>query len=100
MNTYLDWKNTTFNTNGSLSNAPDSCCTQVHEGCGKNQLTNNGTIYHTGCITAFGDSIEDHAYIVGGVGAGLGLLQIIALIVSCCLAKKMRASERENDNYD
>ena len=92
VDSYMDWKNTTFNTNGTGNNAPDSCCKDgITKDCGKNQLQPNTTIiYKTGCLKQFEKDIEDNAYIVGGAGAGLGVLQIIALVASCCSAKKMR----------
>merc|ERR1711944_312207 len=71
--------------NGTTNNAPDSCCKTVGTDCGKNALTSNGTIYVKGCFKTFEDSIEDNAYIVGGTGAGLGVLQILVLIGSFIL---------------
>jgi len=92
VDTYTDWKNTTFNQNGKTNNAPDSCCKagNTHD-CGKSALKSNGTIYEKGCLKTFEDDIEDSAYIVGGTGAGLGVLQILVLIGSFYIAKK--------DNY-
>ena len=98
VDTYTDWKNTTFNhpVNFTKYDVPDSCCIDGQtQGCGKDQLdTNthkNGTIYEKGCLKTFEDYIEDNAYIVGGAGAGLGVLQILVLVGSFCLAKR--------DNY-
>ena len=88
VDTYMDWKYTTFNQNGTTNNSPDSCCKTVGTDCGKNALTSNETIYVKGCFKTFEDSIEDNAYIVGGTGAGLGVLQILVLIGSFILAKK------------
>jgi len=93
VDTYIDWKNTTFNQNGTNNNAPDSCCKDGQtQDCGKDQLKDKpDKIFEKGCLKQFEDYIEDNAYIVGGAGAGLGLLQIIVLIGSFCLAKR--------DNY-
>ena len=91
---YMDWKNTTFNGNGTTDNAPDSCCKDGKtEDCGKNQLKagNETGIYETGCLKPFANSLNDRAYIVGVAGAGLGVLQIIMLIGAFVLAKR--------DNY-
>ena len=92
---YTDWQNTTFQ-NGNMTNAPDSCCWNEKEGCGMNQLTANGTIYHEGCFSVFEEFIQDNAYIVGGVGAGLGSFQILAFIFACCAARKMK---NDDDGY-
>ena len=90
VDTYTDWTNTTFNHNGKTKNAPDSCCIAGNTNdCGNDALIkSNGTIYEKGCLKTFEDYIEDNAYIVGGAGAGLGVLQILVLIGSFCLAKK------------
>ena len=86
---YTDWSNTTFNQNGKTNNAPDSCCIAGNtHGCGNDALKPNGTIYEKGCLKTFEDYIEDNAYIVGGAGAGLGVVQILVLIGSFLLAKK------------
>jgi len=98
VDTYTDWKNTTFNhpKNMTKYDVPDSCCIDgPTQDCGKDQLDpnthKNGTIYEKGCLKTFEDYIEDNAYIVGGAGAGLGVLQILVLVGSFCLAKR--------DNY-
>jgi len=96
VDTYMDWKNTTFNhpENSTTygNNVPDSCCITESDGCGKDQLNpsthGNGTIYEKGCFKTFEDDIEDNAYIVGGAGAGLGVLQILVLVGAFCLSKR------------
>ena len=94
VDTYMDWKNTTFNQQGNTTkygdDVPDSCCINgPTTGCGNGQLsTQNRTIYEKGCLKTFEDYIEDNAYIVGGAGAGLGVLQILVLIGSFCIAKR------------
>ena len=95
VDTYMDWKNTTFNQQGNTTNygdnAPDSCCRNgPTTDCGKGQLSThqNLTIYDKGCLKTFEDYIEDNAYIVGGAGAGLGVLQILVLVGSFCIAKR------------
>ena len=86
---------TTFNQQGNTpnygDNAPDSCCINgPTTDCGKGQLSThqNLTIYDKGCLKTFEDYIEDNAYIVGGAGAGLGVLQILVLVGSFCIAKR------------
>jgi len=98
VDTYMDWKNTTFNQQGNSTqfgnNVPDSCCMAgASKDCGKDAIMShqNNTIYEDGCLKTFEDLIEDNAYIVGGAGAGLGVLQILVLVGSFCLAKR--------DNY-
>jgi len=85
-----DWRD---NKNITTNGVPDSCCKDVKPGCG--QLSPNpDKIYTQGCIDAFKDQLEDHIEIVGGVGIGICILQLIAIIVSFWVGKKMA-----EDNY-
>ena len=90
IDTYMDWKKTTLNKNGTGNSVPDSCCKAGNATveCGSNQIPNHEHSYQTGCFKQFVDYIEDNAYIVDVAGAGLGVLQIILLIGSCCIATK------------
>ena len=72
---------------------PDSCCLKVTADCGNAQLSNSdpsGDIYTKGCLTKLGEFIKDNAMIVGIVGASVVVLQIIGVIVACCLGRQMR----------
>jgi len=86
-----DWKSAFgFDSNS----APDSCCQSVSEGCGKNAIGGD-TLWPEGCLAEFDDYIEGNIFLVGGVGIALILVQLIAVITGCCLAKKMG----DGDNY-
>merc|ERR1711884_472287 len=90
---YTDWKS---NANMTNQDVPDSCCIQEVTGCGKGQLVaaSPTKIYTKGCVESFKTQLEDHIEIVGGVGIGICVLQLIAIIVSFWVGKKMA-----EDNY-
>lgn len=62
---------------------PDSCCISYSEMCGKSDHPSN--IPYTGCIYRFIDEIRDHLNILGAIGFGFCFVQILGLILSCCL---------------
>ena len=87
---YTDWSQVdTFN---STSSVPDSCCTaeNIGEDCGKGQLSDATQIYTTGCLTKLGTVIKDNLIVVGVAGAGIIVLQMIGVIVACCLGRRMK----------
>jgi CD63 antigen len=84
-----DWtKSKAFN---NTLDAPDSCCTGVEtDTCGKGKNTKPFTGLHTeGCLEKFQAFVEGNVYLVGGVGIAVALVQLLAVITGCCLAKKM-----------
>ena len=76
------------------SSVPDSCCTEdkIGNGCGNGQLNIDQPtdIYTTGCLTKLGDFIKENLVIVGIAGATVVVLQIIGVIVACCLGRRMK----------
>ena len=76
---YLDWSNVTFSMEGK--NVPDSCCLSDISGCGKDILTLSRDeaamkIHTGGCLDIFTTSIQENVGLVGGVGIGIGFLQV------------------------
>ena len=73
---------------------PDSCCTpeSAGEDCGKGVLTpaQPTTIYTDGCLTKLAKFITDHILIFAIVAGLIVVLQIIGIIVACCLATRMK----------
>jgi len=92
---YSDWSEVqSFNSSSSV---PDSCCMvdKVVENCGAGQLTAPTTIYTEGCLAKFGAFITENLFIVAIAGAAVVVLQIIGVIVACCLGRRMK----ELQNY-
>jgi len=79
---------------------PDSCCKIQIAECGKNALINfdERKIYKTGCFEKFATDVESNVGIAGAVGGVLGAVQLIAILVTCCLGKKM--ANRRYEDYD
>ncbi|KAL5005687.1 hypothetical protein ScPMuIL_016845 [Solemya velum] len=64
---------------------PNSCCNPV-----SNCTTTSPTLRTQGCLNKFGAWVEDHVYIVGGVGIGLAFVQIVGIMFACCLARAIK----------
>jgi len=95
-----DWgKNTAFSKRFP-SSVPDSCCKIQSDRCGINTLKplDTNKIYTAGCFQKFADDIEDNVEIAGAVGGVLGAIQLIAILVACCMGKKM--ANRRYEDYD
>ena len=67
--------------------APDSCCKIEGDDCGKNAIGTN-KLHSDGCLKKFESFVESNIFLVGGVGLALIIVQLIAVITGCCLAKK------------
>jgi len=87
---YLDWGSVLYFN--ETSSVPDSCCSDGKGavGCGNGQLTDPTHIYETGCLTALASFIKENLIIVGIAGAAIVVLQIIGVIVACCLGRRMK----------
>jgi len=73
---------------------PDSCCKTQSTNCGQGTGGNWAQdIYTDGCLTKFVDAIESEAGIAAGIGIGIGVFQLITVILACCLGKKMGDNE-------
>ena len=87
---YNDWRQVeSFNASSSV---PDSCCMaeNMEERCGLGQITAPTKIYTAGCLTQLGSLIKDNLVIVGIAGAAVVVLQLIGVIVACCLGRRMK----------
>jgi len=88
--TPADWKNAAAWLKDHQNSLPQSCCKNPSAGCGDGQLHNPGpNINKEGCFNDFEDFVETNVLLVGGVGIGIILFQLIAVITACCLGKKM-----------
>ncbi|XP_053975816.1 CD63 antigen-like [Hylaeus anthracinus] len=67
---------------------PNSCCREVPKGseCDLNSIY----IYENGCMHNLQQAIEHNALILGGVGIGIAIIQLIGVIFACCLARSIR----------
>jgi len=70
---------------------PDSCCKDENEskGCAENPDNLNTK----GCLTEFESKFVGNFSIIGGVALGFGAVQLIGVLFSCYLAKRVRSGE-------
>lgn len=91
--TYADWKDTPFGR--TSQDVPDSCCLQMNDGCGKgvagqSEQDAKNTIYTNGCLTTVENYITSNAGAAAGVGAGIAVILALGVIVTCCVARKIK----------
>ena len=74
---------------------PDSCCKEVTNGCGENARKNpdNEDIFAKGCYV----KLTKDDVLLGTVGGVLLVIQLLAIIVSFCMACRRKNSE---DGYE
>lgn len=83
---YKDWANVTMIEDDSV---PESCCIDYAKGCGEGAMATPEKLYAKGCLVKLKDALVENAVIVGAVGVGVALIQLIGVCVSCALAKRM-----------
>jgi len=69
-------------------NLPASCCKEIAANgqCEYNHASSSPK----GCMNELKTKIEDNAVILGAVGIGIALIQLIGVIFACCLARSIR----------
>jgi len=89
---YLDWVNTTASGG---ENVPDSCCLSDVVGCGLGVLRLSREqaamkIQTKGCLDIFSEQIRSNIGGVGGVGIGIGFVQLIGMVFALYLANTIK----------
>ncbi|CAK9814642.1 CD63 antigen [Anthophora quadrimaculata] len=79
-----DWSHVDFPEN----TVPNSCCKEVPQGSTCD--TNSIYIYPSDCMSNLQSAIGHNALILGGVGIGISIVQLIGVIFACCLARSIR----------
>ncbi|KAM0731888.1 CD63 antigen [Formica fusca] len=85
MNAPADWSHIGFIGN----NVPQSCCKEIPSQSSKCD-SNSIQAFSDGCMIKLQSAIENNAMILGGVGIGIALIQLIGVIFACCLARSIR----------
>lgn len=81
-----DWRDSVWIQNGDGQRfVPDSCCKTPSDLCGHRDHPSN--IYKTegGCIMKLEEFILSQLYILGAVGIGIAFLQLVGMMLTCCL---------------
>ena len=90
VDSYQDWNEA---LGGSV---PDSCCLSPVGGCGQGVISGNkpDSIHTEGCLNKFTEFISSNVVIVGAIAGAVVVLQLIGIIVVCCLANRMREDKQ------
>ena len=80
---------------GETSQVPDSCCKVYPKGCSKD----GEDIHREGCFTKLTNIIEGNLLWCGGIGAVLGVIQIVAFTGVLTLARKRSKFISISSNY-
>jgi len=97
VDSFKDWEQVDTVPKGDV---PDSCCVSEISGCGKgaaNATLDSGDderIHTTGCLVKVKDFLAENLAIVAGVAAGVVVLQLLGIVVVCCLANRMREQKQ------
>lgn len=72
---------------------PNTCCTgQEITGGVPAACTKDSPGFHTkGCLNELVTHLKDIAVVLGGVGLGIALVQLLGVIFACCLARSIRS---------
>jgi len=74
---------------------PDSCCTDISAGCGRDlSQYSSSSIYQKGCVEAGKKFVKDNLYLVGGVGVGIAVVQLLSIVFAVCLICAFRDAEK------
>ncbi|XP_053624383.1 CD63 antigen [Plodia interpunctella] len=80
-----DWHNATL---------PNSCCSALDikpNGAVSECIINGPAVHKTGCLEAIRDNMQTIAAVLGGVGLGIAIVQLLGVIFACCLARSIRS---------
>lgn len=77
---------TVNNTNITVkhSKVPDSCCKNESVGCGSKGVS-DPNMFSKGCVEKGKAFVKDNVYLVGGVGVGIAVVQLLAIVFGACL---------------
>ena len=96
VNSYKDWS---LVRSMNHRNTPDSCCKTESKDCGKGALTDPhpaDKINTAGCFPKMLEFIISKAEMLKWGMVSLGLLQIVMMVMGCCLANKYRSDDNNS----
>lgn len=82
INSSADWERIFHN-----ETLPYTCCDNIAR---SEYCTTSDNIYHDGCLPKLKEILENKAYVIGSVGVGIGLIQLIGVAFACTLARSIR----------
>ncbi|XP_061671222.1 CD151 antigen-like isoform X2 [Syngnathoides biaculeatus] len=92
-NNSSDWAESVWirSNDGNGRVVPDSCCKTPSELCGRGEHPSNIYKVEGGCISKLETFIQDHLKIIGAVGVGIACVQIIGMVFTCCLYRRLKS---------
>jgi len=94
-----DWATSAWRTNlnnNTTPTVPDSCCKTASTGCGA-KITgydDSDKIYTEGCVPKGKDFAKKNLYLVGGVGIGIAVVELLAIVFGVCLICSISEEEK------
>jgi len=101
-NSSADWATSAWRTAKTALNnntdplVPDSCCKTKSGGCGATitSYTDDSKIYTLGCVDKGKDFAKKNLYLVGGVGVGIAVVELLAIVFGVCLICSFKEEEK------
>ncbi|CAL8261725.1 unnamed protein product [Merluccius merluccius] len=88
-NSSLDWSGSIWIlVPGNDRMVPDSCCKTPIAYCGRRDHPSN--IYKGGCIAKLEEFILSQLHILGAVGIGIAFIQLLGMMLTCCLYQNLK----------
>ncbi|KAM3961804.1 CD63 antigen [Aphomia sociella] len=81
-----DWKNNNIPI-------PSTCCDgqEITNGTPYNCDSTSPTLHQDGCLQKVVQHLQEIAAVLGGVGLGIAIIQLLGVIFACCLARSIRS---------
>jgi len=93
-----DWKSSTWyskRTANSTADVPKTCCKSQTTGCNEDISSKNGTIYTSGCIKEGTQFAKDNMWLIGGVGIGIAVVELLGIFFALCLCCAFKNEDSE-----
>lgn len=91
-----DWKTSEWYKKMTITRdrVPDSCCILKTTDCGNTSYTNALKIYTEGCVEKGKTFVKDNLWLIGGVGVGIAVVQLLGIIFALCLCKAYKDEDK------
>ncbi|KAF7654232.1 hypothetical protein LDENG_00072220 [Lucifuga dentata] len=90
-NSSSDWADSVWiQASKNEQRVPDSCCKTPSDNCGVRDHPSNIYRVEGGCIMKLEDFILSQLYILGAVGIGIAFLQLVGMMLTCCLYQNLK----------
>ncbi|XP_026757735.1 CD63 antigen [Galleria mellonella] len=72
---------------------PNTCCDGqvITNGTPAECSINSPTLHNKGCLAEVVSHLQEIAAVLGGVGIGIAIVQLLGVIFACCLARSIRS---------